>query len=463
MSTLVCGTATAATGVDTNADEAIQSLQQQLNEVKAELRDQKAATTRANQHADQADSLAKGLDIKYRGLNKPEYTANNGMTVSAHGFLSVTGFYQNKTFSIDNGVNAEVPVYGTKGLSGIDLKRSRLELQIDDVPLIDGWKAGMYMESDFAGGNSGDGEFSLSMETPRLRLFYMDLDHAATGTRVRIGQQWTPFTPSEVFPPSLVNRLPLGYFGGGFVGWRNPGVSIIQALNPGSKGPKWSFFGGVYSSSWNGPGDPLEYETAANAGFNYEVQGKLKVEYKNVVAFVAGTYNRNNFKNAVDDATSLATSRAPSFDSFGYEAGVDWKPYPFEVGLVAFNGRGLAPLFANFSNFADNAEAGGYAIFRYHMTKRWSVNAFHGLDRPNRSEMVNWMVDTNNNGMGGVGSGTWLRYSGQQSAVNLQWHVAPITLGVQWLYAEDKETQIGSDVRRKTYGSQFAVGAEYDF
>lgn len=451
--------ATSSSSTKSDENPEIQNLQRQLDQLKIQLHEQQTVTAQATEAAHKASAEAQETAIKYRGLKKPEYTSSNGIQVSVHGWLQVFGFYQNKDFSIDNGVNAEIPQFGTKGTSGIDLKRSRIWLNISSVPLVGTWNAGAYLEMDFAGGYSGNSPYNSVMELPRLRLFYMDLNHPTTGTTIRIGQQWTPMTPSDNFPPSLVNRLPLGYDGGGFIGWRNPGITWIQQLNPRSKGIKWQTELGLYNSTWDGPGDNTEWDTAANAGFSPQIQARLRMQYKNWIAFIAGTFDRQDFKNA----ETYGVQRSPSFNSVGYEAGVNWKPGPFEFGITAFAGRGLAPLFANFANFANNFEAGGYVIAKYHVTKHWNIGAFHGLDRPNRKQLMGWMNRTNNNGLG-FAPGTWVTYSGQQSSIMITWHAKPVTLGFQWLHAKRNEQQgTAFGPRRVTYGSQFALGAEYDF
>ena len=159
--------------------------------------------------------------------------------MALHGFINVTAFSQSRPFSFGNGQNAEWPLPGSDGsLSGVDLRNTRFWLDVTGGKLSQKWTGGGHLEFDLFGGNNGTGLLSGQQPLPRLRAAYIDLDNADSGTKVRIGQQFDLLVRLDNAPDSVAHvAFPLA-FGTGIIGWRYPGVVVMQDLNKGSAGAK---------------------------------------------------------------------------------------------------------------------------------------------------------------------------------------------------------------------------------
>ncbi|MFC5527609.1 hypothetical protein ACFPPA_17835 [Rhodanobacter ginsengisoli] len=380
---------------------------------------------------------------------KPVFTSAPGVSVALHGFVNATAFSQNRSFTFGNGQNAEFPEPGSSGrLSGVDVRNTRFWLDFSGAKFAGDWTGGGRIEMDFFGGFNGTGAYSQQQPTPRLRQAYMDLTNPDSGSTVRIGQQWDLMFPLDNTPSSLSHiAFPLGY-GTGLVGWRFPGVVLMQELNHGSSGAKWRLDIGAFEGHWSGPGNDVNYLTAGNVGFRPQVEAKLRVQDKTWVAYAAAHYSQVDLKGVGGTAPTPVKS---SVKSVGYEVGGQWKPGPWVFKGLVYSGKGMGQIFGALVQFGDIKETGGFLQAGYSFTPNWSANAFYGISKPKTQDVIAWM-----------GNGASGRLKNRQAALGLQYTSGAYDLGVEWIYDKLDSTSDGVD-RKTTNGNQVSLSALYHF
>jgi hypothetical protein len=419
----------------------VAQLEQQLLELKQMVQEQAAAPAPAPSATPQTVAAAPAA--------KPVFSSAPGVAVALHGFVSATAFSQNKTFAFGNGQNAEWPVPGSDGtLSGADVRNTRFWLDFSGAKFTGDWTGGGRIEMDFFGGFNGTGAFSQQQATPRLRQAYMDLTNANTGTKVRIGQQWDLMFPIDNSSSSLSHiAFPLG-FGVGMIGWRFPGIVVMQDLNHGTTGPQWRLDVGAFEGSWSGPGNNVNFLTAGNAGFRPQVEARLHVQDKTWLAYAAAHYSEDDLRGVGGDAPTPIQSKVKST---GFEVGGQWKPGPWTFKGLAYTGKGLGEIFGAMAQFGDISETGGYVQVGYSFTPNWTAYAFYSAARPDKQDVITWM---------GHGSSGLLRNN--QSALSLQYTAGSYDLSVEVMHDKLRSTSDGVD-RKTTSGNQVSLNALYHF
>lgn len=420
----------------------VAQLEQQLLELKQMVQEQAAAPAPAPSATPQTVAAAPAA--------KPVFSSAPGVAVALHGFVSATAFSQNKTFAFGNGQNAEWPVPGGDdgSLSGADVRNTRFWLDFSGAKFTGDWTGGGRIEMDFFGGFNGTGAFSQQQATPRLRQAYMDLTNANTGTKVRIGQQWDLMFPIDNSSSSLSHiAFPLG-FGVGMIGWRFPGIVVMQDLNHGTTGPQWRLDVGAFEGSWSGPGNNVNFLTAGNAGFRPQVEARLHVQDKTWLAYAAAHYSEVDLRGVGGDAPTPIQSKVKST---GFEVGGQWKPGPWTFKGLAYTGKGLGEIFGAMAQFGDISETGGYVQVGYSFTPNWTAYAFYSAARPDKQDVITWM---------GHGSSGLLRNN--QSALSLQYTAGSYDLSVEVMHDKLRSTSDGVD-RKTTSGNQVSLNALYHF
>jgi len=422
-------------------EQRVAQLEQQLLELKQMVQEQAAAPAPAPSATPQTVAAAPAA--------KPVFSSAPGVSVALHGFVSATAFSQNKTFAFGNGQNAEWPVPGSDGtLSGVDVRNTRFWLDFSGAKFTGDWTGGGRIEMDFFGGFNGTGAFSQQQATPRLRQAYMDLTNANTGTKVRIGQQWELMFPIDNSSSSLSHiAFPLG-FGVGMIGWRFPGIVVMQDLNHGATGPQWRLDVGAFEGSWSGPGNNVNYLTAGNAGFRPQVEARLHVQDKTWLAYAAAHYSEVDLRGVDGAAPTPIQSKVKST---GFEVGGQWKPGPWTFKGLAYTGKGLGEIFGAMAQFGDISETGGYVQVGYSFTPNWTAYAFYSAARPDKQDVITWM---------GHGSSGLLRNN--QSALSLQYTAGAYDLSMEWMHDKLDSTSDGV-TRKTTSGNQVSLNALYHF
>jgi hypothetical protein len=379
----------------------------------------------------------------------PTFTTGKGLSMALHGFISATAFTQSKSFTFGNGQNAEFPVPGSQGsLSGADIRNTRFWLDFTGAQFAGDWTGGGRIEMDFFGGFNGTGPYSQQQATPRLRQAYLDLDNARTGTKIRVGQQWELMFPLDNVPASLTHiAFPLG-FASGMIGWRFPGVVVMQDLNHGTPGVKWRLDLGAFEGSWNGPGDNINFLNAGSAGFRPQLEARLRAQGGNWVAYAAGHFSQIDLRGV---GGTEPTPIKSNFDSTAFELGGKWTPGTWEFMGTAYTGRGIGEIFGSQAQFGDIKDTGAYVQVGDHFTPNWSAYVFYGESKSNTDDVIRWM------GHGAAG-----RLKSQQSALSLEYNYGPYAFGIEWMHAKLHTTTTGLD-REMTSGNQLSLSAIYHF
>jgi hypothetical protein len=448
----------------------VNQLEQQLAELKAMIQEQKAATQQATATASQAQATAQATAQAQAAAPvatvaatpataaKPTFTTMPGVSVALHGFISASAFSQNRSFTFGNGQNAEFPIpkstAGSDGrLSGVDVRNTRFWLDFTGGKFAGDWTGGGRIEMDFFGGFNGTGAYAQQQPIPRLRQAYMDLVNPETGTTVRIGQMWDLMFPIDNIPASLSHiAFPLG-FGSGMIGWRFPGVIVMQDLNHGSEGPKWRFDLGVFEGSWSGPNpvggsNTINYLTAGNAGFRPQVEARVHVQDKDWLAFFAAHYSTVDLRGV--NGLS-ATPVKSSIVNTGYELSGGWTPGPWMLKGLVYTGNGLGQLFGALSQFGDINETGGYVQAGYKFTPNWTANLYAGMSKPNEDDVIRWL-----------GNGSTGLLKNRQAAFSLTYSAGAYDLGVEYIYSKLDSTTNGIN-RTTTSGNQVSLNGMYKF
>ncbi len=424
-------------------EQRVAQMEQQLNELKQLVQQQAAAAAAAPAPSAAPQTVAAAPEAK------PVFSSAPGISVALHGFISATAFRQNRTFAFGNGQNAEWPAPGSNGtLSGVDVRNTRFWLDFSGAKFAGDWIGGGRIEMDFFGGFNGTGAFSQQQATPRLRQAYMDLTNPNSGTTVRIGQQWELTFPIDNSPTSLAHiAFPLG-FGVGLIGWRFPGIVVMQDLNHGTTGAKWRLDLGAFEGTWNGPGNNVNFLTAGSAGFRPQLEARLHVQDKTWLAYVAGHYSKVNLRGVGGAAPTPIKS---DVTSAGAEVGGQWKPGPWTFKGLAYTGKGLGQIFGAMAQFGDISESGGYVQVGYSFTPNWTAYAFYAAARPDKRDVIDWT---------GNGANGLLRNN--QTAMSLQYTSGPYDLSMEVMHDKLDSTSDGVN-RRTTSGNQVSLNALYHF
>ena len=433
----------------------VDQLEQELAELKGMIQQQRADTAQATQTATQAQQTAQTTQAKVETIAaappapKPQFVTAPGMTVALHGWLSASAFSQSKNMNLGNGQNAEYPIPNNRGsLSGVDVRNTRFWLDFTGAKLAGDWIGAGRLEMDFFGGFNGTGAFAQQQPVPRLRQAYMDLINPESGSTVRIGQQWDLLFPLDMIPTSLAHiAFPLG-FSTGLIGWRYPGVAWMQDLNHLSDGTKWRLDLAAYEGSWSGPGNTTNFGTAGSAGFRPQLEARLHAQGADWLAFLAGHYSREDLRGVGD------TSPAPiksEIKSTAVEVGANWRPGPWNFKGLIYTGNALGQQFGAEAQFGDIKESGGWAQASYSFTQHWSVNAFYGMVKPNRDDVVRW-----------IGQGSTGLLTNRQSALSLQYAAGAYELGIEWMHSKLDSTANGL-VTKTTDGNQVSLNGMYKF
>lgn len=384
----------------------------------------------------------------------PASNTSSGPTITFHGFIDTTFFWQNQDFTFGNGQNAEWPVANTgsnHNLSGFDVRNTRAWLDITGVTLSSGWTVSGHLEGDFFGGFNGAGPYSAQQETPRLRHAFMKLSNADSGSSFTIGQQWDLLFPVDAIPESLAHiAFPLAY-GSGMIGWRFPGVVYSQALDrPSADSMAWRLDLGAFTGSWNGPGNNTNFQTAANVNFRPQIEARLHAQQGDWHGFVVGYYSSENLSGVTGTSPTPITG---TITSSALEIGTGWHPGPWSLVATAYTGKGLGQVFGALAQFGDIKEHGGYVQGGYKFTPSWGLYVSYGTARPNEGDVITW-----------IGNGASGLLKSRQYAADLIFSDGPFGFGVEWLHAIlDSTTAATAPAVTTTNGSQISLSAIYKF
>lgn len=365
-------------------------------------------------------------------------------TITIRGFISATLFVNDQLFALSNGQSAiwaEFPELERDAYyHGGDVRNTRLGLDFNGPAVFGDWRARGTLEVDFFGGFVGTGAFSDEQPQLRLRLAYADLTDGRT--TVRLGQYWAPVF--GYIPESLSHiAFPLGWGGGGLIGWRFPGLFIYHDLTP-DRPTRVEIQFAALRGSWND--EPvLDDVSAGEATLAPQLELRLDFGRRPATgtqwgAFLAGHWDHKDLSGPGDDIIVIGDD---DLDGWAVVAGFRVRPGRWTLLGNGYIGRAIGQLFAQILQFGDFTGRGAQGQVGYDITPRWSVWAFYGIDDPDdddgpprlRNQIVSTMV----------------RYRVRQFAVGLEWYHAITDFAV--LGGPDRELN----------GNQFALSVRYDF
>ncbi len=371
-------------------------------------------------------------------------------TLTFKGFFSVTAFAQDQNFTFGNGQNAEFPnppdCTVDCWLGGADIRNTRLTMAFDGPKVVGDWKVGATLEMDFFGGNNGTGAFSGQQPLPRLRLAYIDFGNGST--TIRMGQQWSPIFGNVAVSLSHI-AFPLGYGSAGDIGWRFPGISVMQKLTPKDSPINVDLQAAVLSGSWNGPDcntttNCINWATAGNATWpqfelRFNLGGKLG-SAGTWTTYIAGHYDEKDLSGAG------ASTPNDKLTGSAVEIGAKFQIGPVLIQGNGYSGHSIGQQFGMLTQFGKIQGQGGWAQIGFDITKNWGVFGFWGIDDPKNIDVLR--------AVGANGRMKNTMYAGM-----LRWKSGPLAFGFEYMY--DKLLTGAAEV--KTGGTQLALSALYNF
>ncbi len=409
------------------ANQALHEQLQELQGIVAQLADTQKAQTEEIKKI--PETVAKSSPVKTGGKD----------TITFKGFINTTFFSQDQNFAFGNGQNAQWPTgpkfETNKWFTGADVRNTRLDMAING-PQLTSWDSGALVEGDFFGGFNGTGAFSHQQPYLRLRLAYIEL--TKPGTKIRIGQDWSPLF-GEVPVSSSHIAFPLGYGSAGFVGWRFPGFYLWHDL---SKMTQLQL--GIFEGSWSGPGNNVDAGTAGNVSFHPQVEARLNFHEANWKLYIVGHWDQKDLKGANDIVPNPPID--DSITGTAAEIGGSIAPGNWLFHANAYWGKGIGQQFSAITQFGDIESYGAWAQVGYNFTKTWSLFGFIGFENPNDKDVMTWV------GANG-------RTKNEMYNLHLRYAVGPYSFGLEWLH--DK-VDIGTGGNSLS-GNQFAASWLYKF
>lgn len=371
-------------------------------------------------------------------------TSPEGLTF--HGFIDATGFLQNQNFTFGNGQNAEFPnppqTHTDRWFLDGDVRNTRLTLGFSGPKLDNGVKLNATVEGDFFGGFNGTGGFSNAQETPRLRLAYVDV--VRNKTTIRVGQLWAPLFGVVASSYSHI-AFPLGYGSAGDIGWRFPGIELIQDMTPSMR-----FTLALLRNTWNAPQDVTNSQSAGQASTLPQVEARLDFNGKR------GTTAWNTYAVGHVDKKDLSGAGAKnssndSLTGWAAEFGGSLTAGAASVKGNIYAGKAIGQQFGEMAQFGDIKSIGAWAQLGYNVTKNWSAYVFAGTDKPKKAGVVA--------ALGATATGS---VKNVMLVPSLMYNNGPYGFNVEWLH--DRRTSVvKSGAESNTTGDQFAASVIFKF
>ncbi|MFA6954526.1 MAG: hypothetical protein WC538_01490 [Thermoanaerobaculia bacterium] len=368
-------------------------------------------------------------------------TVGDDETLSIKGFINVSLFAQDQKFSFGQGTNAEFPAppeyTDDPWILDGDVRNSRLTLAWGGPKMENEYKVNGVLEIDFHGGFNGTSAFADEQPTPRLRLAYMDLVRGKTTWR--FGQAWSPIFGNVAQSYSHV-AFPLGYGGGGQIGWRFPGIFMYRDTTGADSKVKTKLTAAIMSGSWNGPGDTTSSGSAGEASFGPQVEVRYDWETKAWGLYVAGHYDKK-------DLTGAGVSHPDdSLDGTALEVGGKFRSGPFSLTANLYQGTAIGHIFGNITQFGDVSGWGAWTQLGYDFTKKWSGYVFYGMDDPDDEDVLA--------SIGNAG-----RTKNDMYALSLMYNLSRYGFDLEYIHDTLKSGPNGT----KTDGNQIAASFMYKF
>jgi hypothetical protein len=366
-------------------------------------------------------------------------------TLTISGILSGTVFAQDARFGLGNGQQAEFVQTELDGWwHGGDVRSTRLTFGFRGPSLGKGWRANATLEADFFGPFNGTGNFADEQPTPRLRLAYADLTNGST--TVRVGQAWS-LTLGNIPVSASHIGFPLGWGSGGFIGWRFPGIFLIQSLTDTTSTVRARLSLAAMRGSWSDETAP-DQPSAGEAG-TPQFEGALNLDGSFRAgtwgAYLVGHWDRKDLNNVREEGAPEPA--ANDLDSWAVEGGLRFQSGAITLHGNAYRGKAMGHQFAHVIQFGDIEGWGAWAQAGVDLTRQFGVWVYYGTDDPDDD-------DARANGSDRLSS--WL------FSPMLRFKAGPYTLGLEWLY-NGTDYSSGATTSAERKGNQIALSTRFDF
>lgn len=376
-----------------------------------------------------------------------QVTLGSDVTLEIGGILSATAFWQDATFLLGNGQQANIVATELEdSWHGGDARNMRLNLGLEKANVIDDWNAKATFETDFFGVFPAPGAFTDEQPGPRLRLAYVDLTNGRT--TLRVGQDWALTLGNIPVSTSHVG-FPFGWGSGGFIGWRFTGVQLHQALSAPDAPLTTQLQLGVFKGSW-ATSDAGDGPDPGEAGIP-QLEAKLK--FNGMLsdgvwgAYVVGHYDRKD----LNGVREVGEPEPPedNLDGWALEAGGNVTSGRVTVQGNAYVGRAMGHQFASLIQFGDIGSWGAWGQVGLDLDepKRWSLWLFYGLEQPDEEEVR----DSGNERLE-----SWLLVP------MLRFKAGPYSMGLEFHHNETTYAT-GPTTEEDRKGNQILLSARFDF
>ena len=378
-------------------------------------------------------------------LGQRDVRVGNDATLTIGGFVSATLFAQDARFGLGNGQQAEFVQEELVGWwHGGDVRNTRLTLGFRGPSIGNGWRANATLEADFFGGFNGAGNFSDEQATPRIRVAYADLTNGRT--TLRIGQAWSLTT--GIMPTSTSHiAFPLGWGSGGFIGWRFPGIFLIQSLTDASSPVDARISFAAMRGSWSD--EPTPDQPSAGEAGSPQLEASLNLDGKfrggSWSTYIVGHWDRKDLNGVRAEGSPEPAEN--NLDGHVVEGGLRIQSGVITLQGNAYTGKAMGHQFANLIQFGDIGGWGAWGQAGIDFTRRLGVWAFYGIDDPDDEDVRASGNDRLN---------SWL------FSPMLRFKAGPYSLGLEWLHNRT-DYSLGAATSQERKGSQFALSTRFDF
>ena len=379
-------------------------------------------------------------------LGQREVRLGTDASMTIGGFVSATLFAQDARFALGNGQQAQ---YVQSELAdwwhGGDVRNTRLAFGFrgPEIGRSD-WRANATLEADFFGGFNGTGNFSDEQPTPRIRLAYADLTNGRT--TLRLGQAWSLTT--GIIPTSTAHiAFPLGWGSGGFIGWRFPGIFLIQSLTDRSSSVDARVSFAAMRGSWSDEGTP-DQPSAGEAG-SPQLEAAVNLDGRfgggSWSTYIVGHWDRKDLNGV--RAEGAPEPAENNLDSHAVEGGLRIQSGVITLQGNAYTGKAMGHQFAHVIQFGDIEGWGAWAQVGIDFTRRVGVWAFYGVDDPDDEDVRASGTDRLN---------SWV------FSPMLRFKAGPYSLGLEWMHNRT-DYSLGAATSQERKGNQIMLSTRFDF
>ena len=374
-----------------------------------------------------------------------EVRLGSDATLTISGIVSGTVFAQDGRFGLGNGQQAQfVQSELANWWHGGDMRSTRLTFGLQGPTFGGSWRANATLEADFFGPFNGTGNFSDEQPTPRLRLAYADLTNGYT--TLRVGQAWS-LTLGNI-PVSMSHiGFPLGWGSGGFIGWRFPGIFLIQSLTDPKATVKARLSLAAMRGSWSD--EPAPDQPSAGEAGTPQFEAALNLDGAfgagSWGAYVVGHWDRKDLNGVrVDGAPEPPDN---DLDSWAMQGGLRVQSGAITLHGNVYRGQAMGHHFAHVIQFGDIEGWGAWAQAGIDLTRHVGLWFYYGTDNPDDEDVRASGADRLN---------SWV------VSPMLRFKAGPYSLGVEWLHNRT-DYSISPTLTTERKGNQIALSTRFDF